>query len=252
MKIVKIISIALLFAVVFSIASSADNSSNWYIKKRGNKVPEFPNDAQMILKYGGIFVDSASFANGEKKIYLTFDAGYENGNISKILDVMKEEQVKGAFFILSNLIKKNPELVKRIADEGHLVCNHTSNHKDITKLTDSEILANLGRLESEYMELTGRQMEKFFRFPEGRYDLRTVRLLNENGYRSVFWSMAYDDWDNSRQMNPNKAKNKLISTTHEGAILLLHPTSSTNAQILRELIHEWRRMGYSFGSIKDI
>ena len=139
-----------------------------------------------------------------------------------------------------------------MVNEGHLVCNHTSNHKDMTRLTDDEIIANLSRLEKQYEDLAGMRMEKIFRFPEGRYSISALKLLQENGYKSVFWSMAYDDWDNARQMNPETAKEKLLSTTHNGAILLLHPTSSTNARILRDLIREWRDMGYSFGSLAEI
>ena len=122
----------------------------------------------------------------------------------------------------------------------------------MTTLTNAEILANLGRLEAKYKETTGYTMERIFRFPEGRYNERVLRLLNENGYKTVFWSMAYDDWDNSRQMKPELAKSKLLSTTHEGAILLLHPTSSTNSAILGDLICEWKAQGYTFGSLKDL
>ena len=139
-----------------------------------------------------------------------------------------------------------------MVNEGHLVCNHTSDHKDLTRLSNADIISNLSLLENEYTELTGLQMDKIFRFPEGRYSISALKLLFENGYKSVFWSMAYDDWDNSRQMNPDKAKQKLLSTTHEGAILLLHPTSDTNTKILRDLIREWKKMGYSFGTLKEI
>ena len=119
---------------------------------------------------------------------------------------MKKEEVTGAFFILSNLIKKNPDLVKRMAQEGHLVCNHTSNHKDMTRLSREEMLANLERLENQYEEYTGFKMEKIFRFPEGKYNERCMITCAEAGYKTVFWSMAYDDWDNSRQMSAEKAK----------------------------------------------
>ena len=122
----------------------------------------------------------------------------------------------------------------------------------MTRLTDEEILNNLKRLENLYRDVTGREMEKLFRFPEGKYSHNTLRLISENGYKIVFWSMAYDDWDNSRQMSLELAKNKLLSTTHNGAILLLHPTSSTNAAILGDLIRHWKSEGYTFGSIKDI
>lgn len=252
MKTFRIIAMAVCIALCISNVCYAEEGYNWHIKKRENATPGFPDNAQIVTANGGVYIDTASADSGEKKIYLTFDAGYENGNIEKILNVMKEENVKGAFFILSNLIDKNPELVKRMANEGHLVCNHTYNHKDMTKLTNEEVMANLERLETKYKSVSGRDMEKIFRFPEGRYSERVLELLNSNGYKTVFWSMAYDDWDNSRQMSPEKAKEKLLATTHEGAILLLHPTSSTNAAILKDLIREWKNQGYTFGSLKDL
>lgn len=252
MKVIKNFCSLLCILSLFNFTAYAEEEYNWYIIKHGNDTPSFPATSSVITENGGIYIDSLAANSGEKKIYLTFDAGYENGNIERILDVLKEEKVEGAFFILSNLIDKNPDLVKRISDEGHLVCNHTSNHKNMTKLTDEEVLANLKRLEDKYKDLTGKEMEKIFRFPEGRYSTRTLSLLNNNGYKTVFWSMAYDDWDNSRQMSTDVAKNKLLSTTHAGAILLLHPTSSTNAAIISDLIREWKCLGYSFGSLKDL
>ena len=252
MKTAKIILVIVCIIALFNNICYAEEELNWYIKKRGNEVPLFPPESCTVAKNGGIYVDEKAIENHEKKLYLTFDAGYENGNIEKILDIMKAEDVTGAFFILSNIIEKNPELIKRMSDEGHLVCNHTYNHKNMTKLTNEEILSNLRRLENKYKEVTGRDMEKIFRYPEGRYNTRTLKLLNNNGYKTVFWSMAYDDWDNARQMHPDIAKAKLLSTTHDGAIILLHPTSSTNAAILGDLIREWKSLGYSFASLKDI
>jgi peptidoglycan-N-acetylmuramic acid deacetylase len=122
----------------------------------------------------------------------------------------------------------------------------------MTKLSDAELIADLSRLEGQYKEMTGRDMERIFRFPEGRYSISAMKTLCENGYKTVFWSLAYDDWDNSRQMDVELAKQKLLSITHDGAIILLHPTSATNAAILGDMIREWRSMGYTFGSIKDI
>jgi peptidoglycan-N-acetylmuramic acid deacetylase len=252
MKLIKFVALLICVAAFLSSSPSADVPQNWYIVKKGNNKPLFPPETQEMDKLNGIYLDKYSSQEGIKKIYLTFDAGYENGNIEKILDVMKSEDVKGAFFILENLINKNPQLVKRMRDEGHLICNHTTRHADLTKMTEEEILYDLSKLESRYRSLTGAEMEKIFRFPEGRYSISTLKLLSDNGYKSVFWSMAYDDWDNSRQMNTDIAKKKLLSTTHEGAILLLHPTSSTNAQILGDLIKEWKSQGYSFGSLKEI
>ena len=252
MKALKILSLSLVFIHLFSYVTVFAQSKGWYIIKNGRCAPGFPDDAEVVSDYGGYYIDKISNESGEKVLYLTFDAGYENGNIAKILDVMKAENVKGAFFILSNLINKNPDLVKRIADEGHLVCNHTSNHKDVSAMKAEDMLSNIRALEEKYEECTGMKMEKIFRFPEGKYSKCALQTLYSEGYSTVFWSMAYDDWDNSRQMSSEKAINKLMSTTHEGAIILLHPTSKTNAEILPCLIREWKAEGYSFGSLKDL
>jgi peptidoglycan-N-acetylmuramic acid deacetylase len=215
-------------------------------------MPGFPDTVNVINENGGVYADIAANKNGVKKLYLTFDAGYENGNIEKILDIMRDERVSGAFFILSNLIDKNPDLVKRMADEGHLVCNHTSNHKDLTKLTDDEIIANLKRLEDKYKSVTGYDMEKIFRFPEGRYSEHALACIKDMGYKTVFWSFAYDDWDEKHQTDPKKAMKKILENTHNGAVFLFHPTSTTNAKIFESLIKEWKNMGYSFGTLYEL
>ena len=252
MKIIKIISLILVFAIFTGINTSAHEGLSWYLKKRGNCKPGFPEESIFISEHNGFFLDEKSNSAGNKVIYLTFDAGYENGNIEKILDIMKDEEVQGAFFILSNLINKNPELVCRMVDEGHLVCNHTSNHKDISNMTKEEIVSNLETLEKKFETCTGKKMDKYFRFPEGKYSKEALVTVESMGYTTVFWSMAYEDWDNSKQLDKSKAMKKLLDNTHEGAIVLLHPTSSTNVQILRELIKTWRSLGYTFGSLNDL
>ena len=249
-KLITIISLIALGLNLFSHTASADGDSHgWYAVNKNGKI-SFPADAELIESHGGIYLDASN--TGEKKLYLTFDAGYENGNIEKILNTLKEKDVPAAFFILSNLILKNTDLVSRMASEGHTVCNHTKNHKDVCKLTNEETLANLQALEMLYEERVGEKMTKYFRFPEGKYSLEKVALLNENGYTPVFWSLAYDDWDDNRQPSPNAAIKKLISRTHDGAVILLHPTSKTNAQILPTLIDKWREMGYTFGTLDEI
>lgn len=250
MRLIRKIFLFLTVISIFTLQIYA--AQGWYIVRRGHETPDFPEDMEFIEEHGGYCVDKSCISNGEKKIYLTFDAGYENGNIEKILDIMKEYDVKGAFFILSNLILKNPELVRRMADEGHLVCNHTSNHKDMTLLTKEEMLANLKRLEDIYFECTGRDMSKYFRFPEGRYNKETILTCEEVGYKTIFWSMAYDDWDNQRQPSASVALDKLLSTTHNGAIVLLHPTSATNVEILPELIENWQAQGYTIASLDEL
>jgi peptidoglycan-N-acetylmuramic acid deacetylase len=207
-----------------------------------------------IEQYNGYYIDCKHGDNNEEKVvYLTFDAGYENGNISKILDTMKEKQVNGAFFVLGNLVTKNTDLVKRMADEGHLVCNHTNVHPDMTKKATFEgFKAELEALETLYREHTGREISRYFRPPEGRFNEETMKYANELGYKTIFWSFAYADWDNNAQMSPEAAKKKIFDNIHNGAVILLHPTSATNAQILADVIDTLKAQGYRFGSLDEL
>lgn len=242
-----------LFMMLFfiPISVSAEGNLHWYIKRREGKSPIFPMEAELVKEYGGYYIDER--ANDENKVlYLTFDAGYENGNVEKILDILKKENVQAAFFLLDNIILKNTNLVIRMTDEGHLVCNHTKNHKDLSDSSIEEIKTDLCMLEDIYREKTGRELSKYFRFPEGKYSINAIKCVCELGYKTVFWSFAYEDWDNCKQPNKEWAINKIIKNTHNGAVMLFHPTSSTNAEILETLIKKWREMGYSFGSLDDL
>ena len=234
--------------------ASASCEYNWYcVHRKDHKQPVADSNLSFIEKYNGYYIDKAHGDNEcDKVIYLTFDAGYENGNVERILDVLKKENVPAAFFVLGNLVCKNSNLVKRMFEEGHLVCNHTRNHKNLSSATKSEIADNLSSLERIYTEETGKTMSKYFRFPEGEYSLCALQYLNELGYKSIFWSFAYDDWDNNRQPSKEAAIKKILENTHNGAVILLHPTSKTNAEILPTLISEWRKMGYTFGTLDDL
>lgn len=252
MKIYKsIVTSVMSMVLIFSLAiSSSAECKSWYIKRNGTKPPSPPPDIELIRENDGFYIND-TLEEGEKKIYLTFDAGYENGNLEKILDVLKAENVPAAFFILDNLIVKNTDLVIRMADEGHLVCNHTKRHKNLSNATDDEIIADLTALEELYKEKTGREMDKYFRFPEGKYSESALKCIKNMGYKTMFWSFGYEDWDNNRQPECEYAIKKILSNTHNGAIILLHPNSDTNAKILPKLISAWREMGYEFGSLHD-
>lgn len=241
----------LLSQLTLSVSAKSEAYECWYIKRNGTQAPSFPACAEELKKYNCYYLDEKSASEGEKRLYLTFDAGYSNENLEKILDTLSEEKVVGAFFLLDNIILKNTDLVNRMAEDGHLICNHTKNHKNLSSATKEQISEDLSALEAIYKEKTGREMTKYFRFPEGKYSLDAVKNVCELGYTTVFWSFGYDDWDNGRQMNPEKAKKKILDNTHDGAVILLHPTSETNAKILGDLIREWRRMGYEFYSLDD-
>lgn len=228
------------------------NVLNWYVKRNpDHKQPALDPEQKIIEKYNAFYVDPNRGDNSEEKvIYLTFDAGYENGNIAKILDILAEEEVSAAFFILENLISSRPPLLKRMEDEGHFVCNHTTKHRDMSCVdSKEEFKKELESLESMYYNATGKSMKKFFRPPEGRFDEDNLKFADELGYTTVLWSLAYADWDNNKQPSTEYAKEKLLSNTHNGAIILLHPTSATNAEIMRDLIKTWKAEGYSFGTL---
>lgn len=236
-----------------NIVAASSGSFSWYIKRNGNLRPAIQNEQRIIYKYDGYFIDQKlTDEDTNKVIYLTFDLGYENGNAERILDALKEEDVKAAFFILDNIVLKNTDLVTRISDEGHLVCNHTKNHKNLSFSEESEIAKNLTDLEKIYEEKCGRKMAKYFRFPEGKYSEHALSCVQRLGYKTIFWSFAYEDWDNNRQPNQRKAIKKILDNTHNGAVMLFHPTSKTNADIFPTLIDRWKEMGYTFGTLDEL
>ena len=237
------------------ISAVSDEAMSFYcIRNKEHKQPRLDPNMSFIEKYDAYYVDKTHPDSvDDKVIYLTFDAGYENGNIQKILDVMRDENVTGAFFILENLIKKDPELVCRMADEGHIVANHTSRHKDMTKVDNIDDFASeLDALNELYRSVTGRNMAKYYRPPEGRFDERSLSYAEKLGYKTVFWSFAYADWDNNKQPSADAAKAKIFDNLHNGAVILLHPTSATNAEILSDVIHSLRSDGYRFGTLDEL
>ena len=209
---------------------------------------------QFVEELDGYYIDHchSNFEGADKVIYLTFDAGYENGNVARILDTLKAEQVPAAFFILGNLITHDTDLVKRMSAEGHTVCNHTVRHKNMTDFSDAEFLAELRGLETLYEERIGEKMAPYYRPPEGSFSRQNLACAKANGYKTVFWSFAYPDWDNDRQMSAEKAKSVIFDNLHNGEVMLLHPTSSTNAQILGDVIRELKLQGYRFGTLDEL
>lgn len=199
-------------------------------------------------------LDAAYLGNtGEKVLYLTFDAGYENGATAKILDVLKKHEAPAVFFLVGNYLQRNPELVQRMVAEGHTVGNHTMHHYDMSKLSDFTAFSKeLTDLETLYQQVTGQKMEKFYRPPQGIYSEENLKMAQKLGYKTVFWSLAYMDWDNDRQPSHEQAFAKLLPRTHNGAVVLLHSTSRTNGEILDELLTKWEEMGYSFGEIQNL
>ena len=251
MKKFKIIALACAFASVFTLCAHASGGAyNWYCKRAKNHTrPEAEPSMSFISECGGAYIGK----NPEEKVlYLTFDAGYENGNIARILDVLAKHKAHAAFFVLENLAVRNTELVRRMATEGHLVCNHTARHRDMTKMNDEAFAAELKTLENILAEKVGVTCAKFYRPPEGRFSEKNLKAAEALGYKTVFWSLAYADWDNEKQPEPEKSKQLLLANTHNGAVILLHPTSKTNADILDALLTEWEAQGYRFGTLGEL
>lgn len=189
----------------------------------------------------------------EKILYLTFDAGYENGNTPAILEALKKHQAPSVFFAVGNFIKDNPDLIKRMITEGHIVGNHTMTHPDMSQISSMESFQKeLEGVEELYTSVTGEPMTKFYRPPRGVYSTENLSMAKELGYSTFFWSLAYVDWIQEQQPSKEEAFQKLIPRIHPGAIVLLHNTSSTNAAILDELLTKWEEMGYQFHSIKEL
>ena len=225
-------------------------TGSWGLSFRTEGAPPVGNAGRDQLKA----YDAAYLGNpGKKVLYLTFDAGYENGCTEKILNILKEQQVPAAFFLVGNYMEKNGDLVRRMVEEGHTVGNHTMHHYDMSRLTDKEAFSKeLKDLEALYKEVTGQELPKYYRPPQGIYSEENLRMAKELGYKTVFWSLAYVDWNNDAQPTREEAFRKLLPRTHPGAVVLLHSTSGTNAEILEELIGKWKEEGYTFGTLEDL
>lgn len=243
----------LCFCLMLGVCAKGTPCDHWFIRHNGDgTAPQIDTAFSYLDRYSAYYMDKAANEQGEKVLYLTFDAGYENGNIAKILDVLKEEEVPGAFFILGNLVWKNKDLLVRMKEEGHLVCNHTSRHGDMSRADRTTFEREIRELEEQYREAMGCDLDPFYRPPEGKFVEDNVKWAEELGYTTVLWSFAYPDWDNGRQPRTDWAKEKILSNTHPGEILLLHPTSQTNASIMKELIVTWKQMGYRFASLDNL
>lgn len=229
---------------------SAMETGAWGLSFRQEGAPPIGNaGVDQLARYDAAYIGSTR----EKVLYLTFDAGYENGATEKILDVLRDQQVKAAFFLVGNYIEKNADLVRRMVEEGHTVGNHTMHHYDMSKISDKAAFAKeLQDLEVLFRDTVGRDLPKYYRPPQGIYSEDNLRMAQELGYKSVFWSLAYVDWKNDDQPTREQAFQKLLPRTHPGAVVLLHSTSKTNAEILEELIGKWKEEGYRFGTLDEL
>lgn len=231
-------------------SGSALPTGSWGLSFRQEGAPPIGNAGiDQLKRYDAAYIGSTS----EKVLYLTFDAGYENGCTEKILDTLQKHNVKAAFFLVGNYIEKNADLVRRMTEEGHTVGNHTMHHYDMSKISDKAAFTKeLQDLEALYKDTTGQDMPRYYRPPQGIYSEENLRMAQELGYRTVFWSLAYVDWKQEEQPTREEAMSKLLKRVHPGAIVLLHNTSRTNGEILDEVLTKWEEMGYHFASLEEL
>ena len=244
---------AICAAVILALSvfgKQAVPTGNWGLSfRQPGAAPVAPADGEALKKYDAAYLGDT----GEKVLYLTFDAGYENGCTEKILDTLQKHQVPAAFFLVGNYVNRNPELVRRMVKEGHIVGNHTMHHYDMAKISDLQTFRQeLQGLEELYRQVTGRELPKYYRPPQGIYSQKNLEMAKELGYRTVFWSLAYVDWNNDAQPSDQTAFEKLLPRTHNGAVILLHSTSQTNARVLDSLLTKWKEAGYRFETLEHL
>lgn len=212
------------------------------------EVPAGNVSAEALKEYDAFYVGDTA----KKTIYLTFDCGYENGNTEKILDALKKHKAQGAFFVVGNFLETAPEIVKRMQAEGHLVGNHTYHHPDMSQIGDlASFQKEMDDVANLYKEITGEEMAKLYRPPQGKFNSENLKMAKELGYHTFFWSLAYVDWYQDNQPTAEEAYSKLLPRIHPGAIVLLHATSKTNGEIFDELLTKWEELGYTFGSLEE-
>lgn len=229
-------------------AEAAAGITDWGLSFQSEGAPPVANASQEYLRnFDALYVGDTN----KKEIYITFDAGFENGNTERILDALKKHGVKATFFLVGNYFETQPKLVKRMAEEGHTIGNHTYSHPDMSKIGDIQSFqTELQKNEALYRDVLGSEMPKLYRPPQGKFCEENLKMAQQLGYSTVFWSLAYVDWYTDDQPTPEQAFSKLLPRIHPGAVVLLHSTSSTNAEILDELLTKWEEMGYSFGDLE--
>ena len=242
--------IAAITLAVGQFAAEAIPTASWGLSfKASGQAPLGPSSQEKLREYDAVYVGNPE----EKVLYLTFDAGYENGCTAQILDTLQKHNVKAAFFLVGNYLQKNADLVRRMVNEGHIVGNHTMHHPDMSAISEKEAFQKeLTDLETLFKEITGKELPKYYRPPQGIYSEKNLKMAKELGYQTVFWSLAYKDWDNNSQPTRDYALGKLIPRSHNGAVILLHSTSKTNAEVLDELLTQWKSLGYRFETIDKL
>lgn len=238
-----------LTTIFLSYVNVCNASYGWGFSKNNNHTQPY------IGKYVDEIKDTNSYYVGDKdskKVFLTFDAGYDNGNLEKILDTLKEKDVQATFFITGDFLNRFSDLTIKINNDGHLIGNHTWSHANITKISKEEIIDELKKVEVKFNEITGDKIDNFFRPPSGVFNNNSLKIISEQGYSTIFWSIAYKDWETNKNIDINKSIDSVVNHLHNGAIILLHTVSKENAEALPIIIDKIRENGYEIASLNEL
>ena len=248
-KSITILITSILFVFMSLSPVYAASGYGWgYKKNNDNEKPDVGKYKGILEKYDAYYVDDSN----EKNIYLTFDNGYEEGYTEDVLNVLKKESVPATFFVTGHYVKEEPELVKRMVDEGHIIGNHSYHHPDFTIMRKAEIKQELDDLEQAVAEVSDQKELQYLRPPRGIFSENTLKWTNELGYTHIFWSLAFKDWNTGDQKGWEYAYDQIMEQIHPGAIVLLHAVSSDNAEALENVINELKKQGYNFKSLDDL
>ncbi|GIO24904.1 delta-lactam-biosynthetic de-N-acetylase [Oceanobacillus sp. J11TS1] len=245
-------TITFLFSLAFFLCMfpwDTASAFGWGYQKNNNHTPPEIGAYQAVLdKYNAFYIDDS----GEKNLYLTFDNGYEQGFTSEILDVLKKEAVPATFFVTGHYVESEPELVKRMVDDGHIIGNHSYHHPDFTVMDKEAIKLELEELEQAVAEVSDQEELIYVRPPRGTFSADTLKWSTELGLVHVFWSLAFKDWETDSQKGADYAYDEIMKQIHPGAIILLHAVSSDNATALEKVIQDLKKEGYQFKSLDDL
>jgi peptidoglycan-N-acetylmuramic acid deacetylase len=249
--------VVFLMVLVSFLQLSSEVSAQWdkpyhfgFKKSKEGRLPSIAQEGFMgiIQKHEAIFLGDVE----KKELYLTFDNGYENGYTAQFLNVLKDKKVPAAFFVTGHYVKDQPDLVKRMADEGHIIGNHSWSHPDMSSISEGRIKEELEKVSVEISKLTPQKEVRYLRPPRGIFSNQMLSVSRKMGYTSVFWSIAYKDWDTKQQHGWNYAYDHVMAQLHPGAVILLHSVSQDNAEAMGKIIDDARGQGYEFKSLDQL
>lgn len=228
-----------------------NKKTNWWFRRKTEHAPSGSGEAFQIKEYQGFYLND-SVEDEDKVIYMTIDCGYGSSHTQIMLDTFKKHNMKVMFFVTKFFIDSNPDYVKRMVEEGHMVGNHSVSHADLTSLTDEEIYNEIIGCEEAFYNVTGKQMDLYFRPPEGAYSKRTMQITEDLGYKTIFWSIAYNDYDKKNQPGEAYVIDHFATYHHNGAIPLMHNDSSSNLEAMDEVLTLLKEQGYRFGTLDEL